>query len=253
MTYRRFAEADEKIAEAWAGQPHSLHQWILGVSIGRGEAGSYHANADGAGRAAAKPGFDARGTPRAAHEKIACDLAKALHLPVPAVCLWEHQGRQFAVSKWAFVQALTWGEIATRLSPTFMQNVAPTFSAARVFHSWIGDSDHNGNPGNVIVDADSTETSPGIAFIDHAFSMSHGPDFGSRPLIACPISYIQAASYVPDAARGMVNAINGLEANFIQNTVERIPAQFLPQDRGKAIIEGLLKRRGELAAVFGVQ
>jgi hypothetical protein len=170
MTYRRFAAADEKIAADWAGRPNAADRWELDKPIGRGESGSFHATSDKGCRAAAKPAFDGNQVPRAAHERIASVLAHALGLPVPPICLWTDpaNGALFSMSAWAFAQALTWAEIATRLSPTFMQNVATTFSAARVFHSWIGDADHNGNADNVVVDATSTETTPGVAFIDHA-------------------------------------------------------------------------------------
>ena len=133
-----------------------------------------------------------------------------------------------------------------------MQNAAATFSAARVFHSWIGDTDHNGNPGNVVVDVTSTDARPGVAFIDHAFSMSHDAAFQARPLVALPVSYVPAALLDVAATRGMVSAINGFDANFIESAVRRIPETFLPTDRGKAIIQGLLKRRGELSGAFGV-
>ena len=188
-------------------------------------------------RAACKPAFGANGTARGAHERIASDLARGLLLPVPPVCLWTNPATQdlFAISAWAFGQALTWGEVATRLSAVFMQNVAATFSAMRVFHSWIGDADHNGNPGNVVVDLASTDARPGVAFIDHAFSMSHNGAFQTQPLAALPLSYIPAPLLDAGATRDMVNAINGLDANFVEDTVRHIPDTFLPQDRERPL------------------
>jgi hypothetical protein len=237
MTYRRFAEADEKIADGWSAQPVTADQWTLGRNIGRGEAGSFHAASDKGCRAACKPAFHGNGTPRAAHERIASDLARALHLPVPAVCLWTNPASRelFALSAWAFAQALTWGEIATRLSAVFMQNAAATFSAARVFHTWIGDTDHNGNPGNVVVDLASSDSSPGIAFIDHAFSMSYDAQFQTRPLTALPVSYIPPALHDAGAARDMATAINDLDSKLIEDTVRRVPGPFLPLIRERSL------------------
>ena len=104
-----------------------------------------------------------------------------------------------------------------------------------------------------MVNVKSSETRPGVAFIDHAFSMSHNPGFVTLPVGgAPPISYITADLLDVSAAHGMVAAVNDLGPNFVEDTVRRIPAPFLPPDHGKAIIEGLLRRRGELAAVFGV-
>jgi hypothetical protein len=111
MTYRCFAEADEKTADGWSMQPEAVDQWTLGNNIGRGEAGAFHGTSDKGCRAACKPAFGANGTPRAAHERIASDLARGLLLPVPPVCLWTNPATQdlFAISAWAFGQALTWG------------------------------------------------------------------------------------------------------------------------------------------------
>jgi hypothetical protein len=254
VTYRRFAPADEQIANGWFTQPVSADTWTLGANIGRGEAGSFHATSNSGCRAACKPAFSGPGVPRAAHERIASDLARTLDLPVPAVCLWTNpaSGQLFSVSAWAFAQALTWGEVATRLSGVFTKNVAPAFSAARVFHSWIGDTDHNNNPGNVIVDVASSDADPGVAFIDHAFSMSHDLAHWLRPVAAIPISYIPVGLFDAIAAEAMAAAINDLDEDLIKNIVGRIPDAFLPPDKAQAIINGLIRRKVELRPVFGV-
>jgi hypothetical protein len=254
MSYRRFGAADEEIAKAWSAKPEAIDAWSLGIPIGKGEAGSFHATSDKAGRGACKPAFHGNGASRGAHERIASDLAFALKLPVPAVCLWTDPitGALYSISAWAFPQALTWAEAATRLSAVFMQNAAPTFSAARVFHSWIGDTDHNGNGGNVVVDVSSSDERPGIAFIDHAFSMSYTPQFATQDLAPLPLCYVPDGLVNMEATQSMVAEINGLEQKFIENTVRRIPAAFLPPDRGEAIIEGLVRRPGELERAFGI-
>ena len=254
MTHRRFADSDEAISAGWSIQPAAIDHWTLGPPIGRGEAGSFHATSDKGCRGACKPAFAANGIARAAHERIASDLARELTLPVPAVCLWTDPvtGELYSISAWAFAQALTWGEVATRLSATFMQNVASTFSAMRVFHSWIGDTDHNNNPGNVVVDVTSNDNLPAIAFIDHAFSMSCNANFHTDALAALPLCYVPTVLLDAAATETVVRAINGLDSKFIEHTVRRIPSPFLPPDRGTAIISGLMKRRVELAPVFGV-
>ena len=107
MSYRRFAEADERIAARWSNQPEAIDQIDLGLPIGRGEAGSFHATSDKGCRGACKPAFGPTGIARAAHERIASDLARKLNLPVPAVCLWTNPvtGELFSISAWAFAQA----------------------------------------------------------------------------------------------------------------------------------------------------
>ena len=158
--YRCFTAAQRKDSRRnWATTPIAADLWTLGAQIGRGEAGSFHQvhPIKALARFVSPP--SALTVRRGRHIKqFAADLALALKLPVQAVCLWTApDGGQFGVSAWAFPQALTWAEVATRLSATFMQNAAPTFSAARVFHSWIGDTDHNGNAGNVVVDVTSAD------------------------------------------------------------------------------------------------
>jgi hypothetical protein len=255
MTYRRFSETQEQIAEAWTARAEAADQWTLGAAVGRGEAGSFHITSDKGCRAVCKPAFAGEGgTPRAAHERNASDLARLLGLPVPPVCLWidPATSHRYAISAWAFEQAFTWAEIATRLSAAFMQNAAATFSAARVFHTWIADTDHNNNPGNVVVDAASSDNRPGVAFIDHAFSMSYNGDFASAATSAVPVSYIPGALVDAGATREMIATINHLDERNIENVVGRIPTGFLPEDRRGAIISGLIKRKGELAGAFGV-
>jgi hypothetical protein len=83
---------------------------------------------------------------------------------------------------WAFLQAEIWGLVSPGLSRKFLENASATFAAARVFHTWIGDHDHAGHPGNVVVDLNSSEDRPGVAFIDHAYSMSRLPGFDSQPV-----------------------------------------------------------------------
>jgi hypothetical protein len=183
MSFRCFAPVDEEIAQRWSSGTATADQWTLGPAIGTGEAGSFHISSADGRRGACKPAFGANSLPRAAHEKIAADLAFQLKLSVPACCLWTdpQTGSRYSISAWAFAQALMWRDVVARLSATFKKNAAPAFSAARVFHTWIADTDHYGNDGNVIVDMAKGEDAPGIAYIDHAYSMSMGADFATAP------------------------------------------------------------------------
>jgi hypothetical protein len=254
MSHRCFAAEDELHAAGWADAIETDQQWTIGNAIGVGESGSFHVqNTDGR-RGVCKPSTATDRTPRAAHEKIASDLAYQLELPVPAICLWTNSFTQerFAISAWAFAQAMTWQEIYPRLSVAFMENAVPAFSAARVFHTWIGDTDHGGNGGNVLVDVTSGDTKPRIAFIDHAFSMSQNPDFEHGQSRVVPFAYLPAIPSDVAATTDMVDRINKLERAMIENIVRKIPHPFLSQDRSDAILNGLLRRRGELSALFGV-
>jgi hypothetical protein len=133
-----------------------------------------------------------------------------------------------------------------------MQNASPAFSAARVFHTWIGDTDHGGNAGNVLVDLNSDAAAPRVAFIDHAFSMSQVGDFRDGPVRPVPFSYLPLQPIDGAATDNMIERINQMEANMIENIVRRVPTAFLQLDRADAILAGLLRRRGELSALLRV-
>jgi hypothetical protein len=254
MSFRCFAQSDETVADQWSKETGTSETWTLAGAIGTGESGSFHISSGDGRRGACKPAFAADTTPRAGHEKIAADLAFHLKLSVPASCLWTNPegGSQFSISVWAFAQAMTWGEASPKLSATFMQNAAPFFAAARVFHTWIGDTDHNGNAGNVLVDMNSTDVTPGVAFIDHAFSMSQIPNFAEGAVQPLGVHYLPQNLSNIEATVKMINYINDLEATMIEDIVRRVPTAFLPSERAEVIIKGLLKRRLELSKAFGV-
>jgi hypothetical protein len=254
MSFRCFATPDEAIADQWSRETLTSETWTLGGPIGTGESGSIHVTSASGRRGACKPALAADGTPRAAHEKIAADLAYQLKLSVPACCLWTEpsSGTLYSISVWAFDQALKWGEIHAKLTQTFIQNAAPAFSAARVFHTWIDDQDHHGNDGNVIVDVSSSDGMPGVAFIDHAFAMSRNPNFASSAVQPLAVHYIPQNFSNAGAIAKMCQYINDLEASMIEEIVRRVPAQFLLSARADGIIKGLLARRSELSRVFAV-
>lgn len=252
--FRCFAQDHEELAGIWAGTTGTAEAWTLGSPIGTGESGSYHVTSAAGRRGACKPAFASDTTARAAHEKIAADLAHSLKLSVPACCLWTDQatGKQYSISMWAFSQADTWGQVLPTLSRTFLTNAAPAFAAARVFHTWIADHDHAGHGGNVVVDLTSSEDKPGVAFIDHAFSLSRVPGFDSHPVAPLAIHYIPPDLEDRGAIQQMCQYINDLEDTMIEGIVRRVPAEFLPLDKADVIIKGLLRRRQELPQAFGV-
>jgi hypothetical protein len=254
MSFRCFAKPDEDVADLWSKETLTSEVWTLAGPIGTGESGSIHIMSEAGLRGACKPAFGPDGTPRAAHEKIAADLAYQLKLSVPACSLWAdpQSGGHYSISAWAFDQAMKWGEVRANLTLAFLQSAAPAFSAARVFHTWIDDQDHNGNDGNVIVDVSSSDDRPGVAFIDHAFSMSRNPNFASSAVQPLGVHYVPQDLSDAEAIAKMISYINELEASMIEDIVRRVPTQFLPSERADGIIQGLLSRRPELLRVFGV-
>jgi hypothetical protein len=251
--YRRFAAAEVDLAKDWSQHARTADSWTLGAPIGLGESGSLHVTRHDGLKGIAKPAFQ-KGpeVPRAAHEKIASDLAYALEIPVPPVALWETpEGDLFAISARAFKQPLTWDQAKPLLTPEFQKNAAPVLAAGLVFHSWIGDTDHGGNGGNVLIDAASTPDLPGVAFIDHAFSMSHGWTAVS-PVVALSSYYCAISDLPRDAIADVVRRVQSLQKDAISEVIWRIPAIYLPESRAKLIEECLQTRRLTIAAAFGL-
>src|SRR5206468_12857702 len=119
--------------------------------------------------------------PRAAHEKIAADLAYDLGLPLPPVVLWEyvHAGpqeeRYMAISAEAFPNAHMWRQVLTL--PPLLQRVHPQLkwvcSAMAPFDTWVDNTDRH-NDGNLLLTED-VSVQPAllrVAFIDYANSLS---------------------------------------------------------------------------------
>jgi hypothetical protein len=102
------------------------------------------------------------------------------------------------------------------------------------------------------VGVECDEDHPRVAFIDHAFSMSQNAEFASKAAVIVPSLYIPDGMSHAPSIRETIENINQMEANVVEAIVRRVPASFLPSDRAEAIISGLLKRRTELAGLFGV-
>jgi hypothetical protein len=253
--YRRFADAENDLASDWSTRAQSLDPWVRGAHVGTGESQSIHVSRPDGVRAIAKPAFQ-KGTdvPRAAHEKIASDLAHALGIPVPPVLLWEdpNDSERFAISARAFRQPLTWDQAKPFLTPEFVSNAAPILAAGFVFHAWIGDSDHAGNVGNVLIDAESTPELPGLAFIDHAFSMTYEWKNVDGPCTALSSYYISRAEMPEDAIADAVLRVQTVSSEAIREIVGRIPAIYLPEPRATLIDECLRRRQALISATFGL-
>src|SRR5439155_20439222 len=114
---------------------------------------------------------------RAAHEKLAYDLAYVAALPVGAVVLWSDDmpaqyKRGRSISSWSFPNAMKWSE-ADRMgliSQGSKLGAGPIISMMRAFHTWIGDTDRKGD--HILLDLDSPANDLRLAFIDHGHSMS---------------------------------------------------------------------------------
>jgi len=124
---------------------------------------------------------DPKPYPRAAHEKIAADLAFELGLPLSPVVLhrWPGappQGNQpfVAISLIPFLNVHKWQHIVAvpAIAPQMKKELTPVASALVPFDTWVDNGDR-ANEGNLIVSKDGTDLSKPlrVAYIDYSNSM----------------------------------------------------------------------------------
>jgi hypothetical protein len=257
MTLRRFSPAQRAVCDSWFNLVETPDEWIDRGPIGEGESQSIRVEQQGTGlMGAAKPGPSVAKdlVCRAAHEKIAFDLAHCLDLPVPPVVLWgkdvtAHYVRGRSISAWAFPQAKKWDE-AQRLgflTPALVASAGPVVSGMRVFHTWISDTDRKSD--HTQVDLDSGNLL-GVAFIDHAFSMSQQWKVANAQIGPCPV-------YMPapedhDTMREVADRISNFPGADMERIVNRIPPDYLPALERGYIISNLADRKGNLRAILGL-
>jgi hypothetical protein len=229
-------------------------EWEFGEKLS-GESGSHEViNPDGL-KAVAKPSVAHNdGVSRAAHEKIAADLAHHVDVPIPAVTLWTNckNGKSYAISRWAFPECQTWAG-ATRLgliTQEYVHAARPLISVGAVFHTWIANSDPNHE--NVMIDLRAPPPSPGLAFIDHAFSMGQFWRSENEQMQKAGTDYCGAISLLPGPMAEVVAKIHSLDERLIREIIGRVPDKYLPSDRRRIIIANILRRREQLAGIFGV-
>ena len=182
VSYRKFTPSVEAIAHVWRNEIVSSETWapVLGAKVSEagGQAAGYFVTS-GALRAFAKPSQKSDGIARAAHEKIASDLAYELALPVPPVVLYDWGSpplgeQQFvAMSLCPFGPAHKWDTVkAAKADPQIAITLQPTASAMVPFDTWVGNSDR-ANGGNLIVNQDTGGPHAAVrcAYIDFSYSL----------------------------------------------------------------------------------
>lgn len=204
----------------------------------------------------AKPGiFKDDGVARAAHEKLAADLAFELDFPVPPAVLWDRSRGQRAlhgqvvISAWAFPQPHPWTEARDVLSEPELAFATRCLSAMRVFEAWIYATDRKLE--NVLVSHDSDgERTIRMACVDYAFSLTHTwkqIDEQEPP----PWPYAEPEDEA--AQRDAIARIEAFGERALARRVVRIPDEFLPRDAKRRVVHKLLERRRHLRALFGVE
>jgi hypothetical protein len=147
-SFRAFSPELETLAASWARNIVSSEAWKDEGFFGGSESNPFKVSS-GELLAIAKPGRKKTDSIcRAAHEKIASDLAFELKLPVPPVILGDladlkdgDRERYVAISAWAFPQPLPWGQGAIALTDQHMTEASQVMSAMQAFETWISAGD----------------------------------------------------------------------------------------------------------------
>jgi hypothetical protein len=256
---RTYTALQRDLRDEWFELVETPDTWLDRGPVGEGESQSIRVENAGNGmRGVAKPGLGKAGEEahcRAAHEKLAFDLACLAQLPVAPVVLWSEDApnvyrRGRSISAWAFPQSGKWDEANNRglLTATLRESAAPIISAMRVFHTWIADTDRKSD--HTQVNYESPPASLEIAFIDHGHSLSYvwksenHPTPPQAPYMPTPEHrdvMIETAEYIADIADAELSRL-----------VNRIGLPYLPEPQKAHILRNLLARKGNLRAILGI-
>lgn len=251
LNWRHPAQSD------WCRVVMTIDQWgSPSASTVRSESRPiwYRRETDGL-RALAKPNsIRGDGHCRAAHEKIASDLANAIGFPVPPVVLWDRgQESLFCLSAAAFDAALPLSEFIQQgmVPEDLREALVPYIEWSRAFHWWISDQDRKA--AHIMVNLEPRHGDASFAFIDHAFSMSKAweeepaADLTLEAMASADgTPYLSGLRRDPSAYKSAAEAIAALSEEQIKNTVLRVPPAFLSDSRKALMVRRLLQRRDAL-------
>jgi hypothetical protein len=189
--------------------------------------------------------------PRAAHEKIAADLAFELGLPVPPAVLWERKGvvsgqeRYVSVSALPFERPASWRDVlrlpaeAARLLP----KLELAASAMAPFDSWLGNGDRV-NAGNLVLQEDPSNGDPQVTYLDFANALSRAwLPHQTWPTVMAIHCYPLGGAANLAVMSQVVDRIEHLDTRIIEEVVNRVPQGFSSNPCREVIVKGLLHRQ----------
>jgi HipA-like protein len=200
--------------------------------------------------------------PRAAHEKIAADLAFDLNLPVPPALLVDGTkcggaDRAAVVSLVMFPEVHKWSHAtatpaAAAIAHHLLRSTNRTWSGMIAFDTWIANSDRN-NPSNVLVgtDIDASPNSSRIIFCDFAHSMVHSQwaDGSWQRVTGASFLDVLLQCYDRASAIDVAERIKVFPDEEIRNIVDRIPTDYLSPENKALIIKALCHRKEMVPSV----
>ena len=243
-SFRKLPELIETLATDWSKKYVSDDQWVeTGKAFG-GEAGSFQVkNSDGL-LAMAKPGRG-RDDPhcRKALEKLACEIANLLDLPVPPVSLHElNKGTDAAhwvsLSAWAYQECYTLGNARSNgfFLPSDQAQLNLVANAAYVFDLFIGNTDRSDN--NVVVGRlDNGDL--GIALIDHSYSMTHGWQSDNHPWQHV---HFFGTTKIKSIMKEIAERIAALSVQALRDILVALPEQVIDAAKRERILNNLTNR-----------
>lgn len=252
------------VAERWRKDLNASLEWKKdpGREPKQGEAKGFFVNAEGFQHAAyLKPGQRKKdGICRAAHEKIVSDLGHDLGLPIAPVLLYERQDcpeneePHACVSLLLYDEHYPWGQAFDVSEPVLLMLVQKDLAATSgivALDTWVANRDRK-NANNALYGVSPDRGEQGWVFIDHAYTLSRGKDWGKdTPPAVPPFPDVLLGSIDSEILADYVAEIEGLEDDVITDIVQRIPQHYLPDKEKTIIEEGLKERRSRIRPVLG--
>lgn len=268
------AERNREISESWRGAVELPGRWRRSSSQAggllvaeKGEAGGFFVELDAVpGRRAYLKPLKRHGWRRAAREKIASDLAAELGVTVPPVLLAVNEAAD--VERWACVSLLlyphqfSWSQIRNFLGENespIASELASLLSApaarAFAFDTWVDQTDHNDHPSNIVFGYEGNDYRAGeFIFLDYAFSMGVSGSWATEGFRACraaPFPPRMCSSLSIPVLEETLQKIEAFSQVRIEEVVNRIPWQWLPDADKQLIVAGLLERRQLVRSALG--
>lgn len=196
---------------------------------------------------------------RAAREKIASDLAHDLGVNVPPALLTTRanpEGEEPFVCLTLVMHPRQWSWEQVRFNLSGPQNDATALllaalprAAARalVLDTWVGQTDHNDHPHNIVFGYDPVAPEQGeYVFLDYAFSLGiFGTWAAGRHLAfdAAPFPPRMLQALDTGEVSATLSALEGLNRTAIEEVVNRVPDTHLVPEQRSLIATCLCERQ----------
>jgi hypothetical protein len=253
--FRAFPGHIAVLGDTWARMVDTKVKWVETGKTWGSEAQPFMVT-DGSVNGIAKPGIAKNdGIPRAAHEKIASDLAYAIGLPVPPVVLWRRSPcpagahPTCSISAVCFNQPVELGSSMPLIVGPLLDDARRITSAVAAFDTWIGAQDRH--PGNALIDAD-TSSALRMGFIDYSYSLAH--TWKANPGVGQFINNFAAmfGGVLLAAVEEIVDRILALPRQAIETAVQSIPDDFMSAGDRQIVVAQLLHGRATLRSICGL-